>query len=970
MLGRLKRGTGVAIWDCLLDTDLKRGHQTYIEQHGGETLHNSSQHPVVVWKPSQLPPVWKDATWFYYVWCRVNLPTNNYPKDKFHTERFNRFIYKAHTRVIAYLENFPLDADIDENYLVSLYIQLGPSRFPDDEVQVTFETVKLKRTPLEVIREAHPKMKWTPEEMSLEDLRIGNHREHEYIDGEWAPVVEVVPHAHVIYLSVIQILNQCQATMDMHREHGGPVFDALWAYYASWMPFFEYATRPDADVSDEGLFTPGNNSLCPWDLYGTLDTRAFHAGDLPDLFHVLVSIPLWGEQNAPPYTIGKILQKCLPFACQRRQLIKLIDKTVQTDHAFWRLFSKLFWVALAGLYPGKLAATKNKMGMRELLRIKELTDSKEKLMSALTKDQPKYGGGNGTNNGGPLIMFTPFRLYVLYMASFNPHYVQMARLCVNWDYFETDAIELIEVIRGQNLFPDDPFAQSRKKLSKTAKSPSSKVHRFRRKSKAVSITEQMNTTLEKTVLKDMQDKMADLEVLSQLNPSTDPDWREKFRTTFIGKKCNEPYTEEDFFLALEVCRKAQPFYSTLVKVPVKSAILNALLNIPQEKRLSYSSFCILSLPEYGGISPESVQLMVELVRVYHEKAVPKEFARYINMFNAKDFMICCYYYNIVSLLEKISFVTLDAETTRRIDYAMMTKKHALYPGQTVPDNMYNVSIALCCERICTIMGMGKYGDQEVAYDTERQMFVCVHGKQIKKKEQEGGEEEEGEDDDDSDSLDDSDDDGGKNKEYEPNVADLMVSTEQPAIDIEKLLMGDLVAQSVAMKGKGVKRSKEMIARKMVRNQRKAFSKIPCGQPVISVSLRGRALVWGNTLENKIRYMFCPQCASLHVYSVLNYAGGDQYRCPECARKELYHVEHLKCAYCQKASPQVKKTLEVFCPMDANGDYFQRLPFCKGHYSIARRYAYKNVPKDIMWKLIAEEQTKRNIATASGRWIKK
>lgn len=974
MLGRLKTNQ----W--IFDTNLKRGWAAFVAE---ATANPVILKPVeVVWKPPVLPSPWENATWLYYLYCRINSPKAD-PKNKFQAEKLHRFVQYAHTDMVRYVEQYgPWDKDLDVDRLCSLYRQLGPSHYPDDKhlIRVTYEEHKLKQTPLEVIRAAYPNMKWTPEEIPI--IEYDPTRYYEYIDGEWAPVIQLVPKTHQLYLGVIFVLNQCQTVMDQHREHGGPIFDALWAYYCSWVPFFEYVAASDDDVSDQALLTPGNNGLSPWDIYGTLDTRAFHAGDLPDLFHVLVSIPLWGEQNAPPFKIGKILQKCLPFACQRRHLIKSIYEAVYADEAFWRLVSKLFWVALAGLYPGKLAPTKNKLGMRELLRIKELTGSRDKLMAALTKDQPKFGNtATGNNNGGPLIMFTPFRLYVLYMASFNPHYVEMARRCINWDYFETDAIDLADIIREQNLFPDDPFAQARKRLSKTAKSPSSKVHRFRRKSKAITIMEQMNTTLEKTVLKDMHDKLADLEILEGLTPDPDGNWKETFKTTSIGKRCSEPYTVENLQMALEICKKAKPFFNTLVKVTTKSAILNALLQrIPPDQRLTYRAFCLLALPEYGGIEPASVQLMVELVRVYHDKAVPKEFTYYINMFRAKDFMIACYYFTMVAVLEKFSFVTLDAETTRRIDEAMMTKKHAMFPGQKIPESVYNISIALCCDRICTIMGSGKYGDSEVAYDTQRQMFVCVHGRQIRKKEGEG--EDEGKDDeqegggDDEDSDEDlPDDEGDKdspadgiNDDDAVNLEDLMAAP-APQIDLDRLFMGDIVAQSAAMKGKGVKRSKEMIARKMVRNQRKAYSKVPCGQPVISFSLRGKALVWGNTLENKVRYMFCPECASLHMYSILNYAGGDRYRCPECARKELYHLEFNRCAYCDRASTQIKLTLEVFHPMDPNGDFFKRVHFCRGHYNSARKYAYRGIPKDVLWKMIAKEQEKKTLMIVSGKWLK-
>lgn len=71
----------------------------------------------------------------------------------------------------------------------------------------------------------------------------------------------------------------------------------------------------------------------------------------------------------------------------------------------------------------------------------------------------KGGGSINGANGGPLVLFTVFRLHILYMASFNPQYIEHARKCIDWDYFEQDVMRLSGIIRSQNLFPEDPFAQ-------------------------------------------------------------------------------------------------------------------------------------------------------------------------------------------------------------------------------------------------------------------------------------------------------------------------------------------------------------------------------------------------------------------------------------------------------------------------------------------------------------------------------
>ncbi len=663
---------------------------------------------------------------------------------------------------------------------------------------------------------------------------------------------------------------------------------------------------------------------------------------------------------------------------------------------------------------GDLYCREAKISMRDLLRAKQLTDSKELLISALTAKQPGFKNGpaeRGANtgaNGGPLVVFTVFRLHILYMASFNEQYVEQAKRCIDWDYFKQDVLKLADIIRGQSLFPDDPFAQARKQLSKTVKSPHSRVHRLRRRSMAICLMDQFNETLEKTILKDKQNFFNDNAKLLEIKPmlstasvlSNVPDnAKAKFQETVIGthlhhaqKDCFEslPAFVSILEKTLEVTRDAIAFYKKLMDVKFKSKVLNALIRMQPEQRLMRSAFLMLTMPEYGGISEQCVRLLCELVKIYHEKAVPKEFKQRIDKICIPHFMVACFYFNMVALLEKISFVPLDADTIKRTDQAMITRRHHLFQGQDIPESIYDVSVALCCEKVCTLMGHGKHGDKKVAYDIEKQMYVCAHGKSMAAKRKKADEEDQ--EDEDGDGEDDEDDD--MLKEGKSNMTSILLGAQNDSdLDFNKSILSavsiatDLTADAATMKGKGTKRSITMQERKAVRNERKAFSKIPCGQPVLTFSLRGRALIWGNTLENKTQIMFCPCCGALHVYSMLNFSGSESgaYRCNECARKELMHIEHRKCSYCQRTTVgQINEDtrLEVLCPLndptDANFDplknpesVLQHLYFCKTHYRIARKFVYikGGVAKQDLWKLIKVAQDQRNLQYARGIYKK-
>jgi hypothetical protein len=220
------------------------------------------------------------------------------------------------------------------------------------------------------------------------------------------------------------------------------------------------------------------------------------------------------------------------------------------------------------------------------------------------------------------------------------------------------------------------------------------------------------------------------------------------------------------------------------------------------------------------------------------------------------------------------------------------------------------------------------------------------------------------DEEEDDSLDDEDDENAKEKE-DVNLAERVLEAQNDQLDdyMADLDLGglDLIADAVKKKGRGTKRSAAMEARKSIRNERKTFNRIPCGQPVINISLRGRALIWGGTKENRAMFLFCPKCGALHAYTILNFSGAIDglYRCNECARKETAHLQYRRCAYCDKTGQLVvteKCRLYVYCPdkpktplTDAE-DSYQHMYFCRAHYSIAKRFAHDRPKEELFEKI--------------------
>ncbi len=892
---------------------------------------------VAGWRPAFAVPA---AQAHLYTWHRTiryrmecahhHLSNNN--NDKLLQRKLQRFC-DAHMAAIVYLDSVPDPRDdlIDVPRLLACWGRgLGPTHYEADAsyVKVTRTVHKMRDTPLEVI--GNQDGSWTiPGPPCADAVWLLDGPDH-----EWNPFPEANkrPADYTYYRSMVAVLNR------IAREGDGG--DALWAYYVSFVDIFAHMIEVGR-ADDAYLLTPRNgDGPTPWELYhNNVDTRAFTAGDLPDLYHVLAGIPLQGEQHTPAHDIGHVYQKSLPFACQRRHVTRLVVNRIEADDAFWRVFSKLTWCLLADMYPAPCGGGGGRAppSMRALLRAKELTDSKELLTAAID-----VGQRNVATNGGPLVVFTIVRAHIVYMASTNEQYTQQARRCIDWDYFVRDTMDLAAILRAHPLFAAvDPFAQARASLSKTVKSPNTRVHRLRKRSMSIALTDRFNDMLEKVMLKDYQNYTQDA---AKLRAGTD-----LLTGTVIGRYLARmnPNTVVPPIVpttlvarAIEVSDAACAFYERALDVRCKSALLNALVRTRPSERMTPRAFAMMLAPELGGVSGGALSLLADLCTVYMVKAVPKEFRSRIERFFVHDFVVVCYYLNMVSLLENIAFEELDYDTTRRTHVAMCRVRHQLNAaaGDQAPLSMYDVSISLCCEKVCTRTEQGHRGDKHVAYNVDKQTYVCVHGKKGKKKATTatpaGG--------------------GGGG----PNGGD------------------DLVADAIKMNGRGAKRSKTMDDRKAVRNQRKAFSRIPCGQPVLQVSLYGRALVWGAVADSKVVYMFCPGCAALHEYSMCNFSASEAgaYRCVECSRKEVPREPHHECAYCLRSISSGGGTLDIInCDTGdvalANPETaLSRLHFCTRHYYVAKRH-HHNLPHTALWAYIRAKQERKNMLYAQGIYHK-
>lgn len=952
----------------------------------------------------ELPPDGR-YTWAYTVWLRINGASllleahqRTRRRDPVLKARIEAFV-EAHLRCAQLIDALddPSDTHVDAEALQAAYQSLGRTQYESDLHLARWSEPRvhqLRPEPLQVLQQELSSREWDVERLAHQ-IRAGTERVKLRSrllgpDGtEWAPWQGVTRGTHSMYLAMVAILNQCmQLLLEGPRE--GALRRAAWTYYASFVDLFVHCERMDDAYllhplgahrsARTGELMMDAGALSPWLMWGPAGgTRIEDADDLPDLGGMLSDIPLYGQLRAAASPLIKIYQKSLPFACQRRHLIRLVTATIQDVPSFWPLFSRLAWVALADLYWGPLAAAQQRLGMRDLVRIRQLTSSRRLLVDAIN--------AGGADSGKPLVVFTLFRLHMVHLASGEPEYVRQARACIDWDAFTLDTAAMADAIREHGFFGDDPFALARKRLTRSVKSPNSRVFRMHRLSMASKLASQTNAALEKAVLTDRYRRAQDLEALQRMARAGQWD---RLWETHAGRalEASEPGLREDTEGeesvlqslardAMEVCMAAGDMFARVLNLgSCRSAIVNVLLHTPTHLHLTREAFAMLQRPELGGASPACVEQMCELVDVYHvRRGVPKEFRQAIDAMEVRDFVLACFYLNICAQLERITFVPLDAETVQRTDAAVCQVRHGLAPGQEVPESVWDVYVSLCCRRVCTLMGKGRFGNRKVAFDMERQCFVCAYGT--------------------SHNPDDAasssanahttathtastyrppkDDESDEDDEEAP-VEDPAEADARDLEEVANILPGDLLpgalgaAQPARKRRKGrvtqqAHTSPEAELRKTIRNERKEFGSIPCGQPVLRIPLRGRAMVWRIKANESIRVQFCPQCGTLHKYDAAGFSGapGGLYRCLECAQAERIMQATPVCAFCR--GPAGEELVEVVCArVDPQNDAhdvvadaewgLQRLSFCVNHLQLARTLAAREgITKERLWELL-------------------
>lgn len=886
--------------------------------------------------------------WHRTLWARVNLPAVilSYYETITHYDGFTRVKVKLFVD-----QHLPMFAAESQQEIP--YTPLGISQYPDDfsHIKITStERIKMKPTPLEQLKDC-----WEATSLSLYLKSHSIDHVRALVNGvSWNPLRHV--HANEKDLRQFSFYYACILIVDhleQQQHHDDEIIRHV--YKLAFVDFFYYALGSGSPVDDETLL---KNNI--WRLHYPIDVRGFTGDDLPNFFHMLAQIPLAGELDVPDYPLMRILMKCMPFACQRRQLLDQIEEYCTVDagagpfcrnEAFWRVFSKIIWCALAGVYPEDTV----RPSMQKLLRIKQLCDNRALLLDSFTRQKARQAASNIADpterlkelkiikkerEANSLVIFTAFRLWILHMARYNPHYTTISSELIDWEHLREETNHMGDLIRNTNLFVEDVFAEARIQLKRANKNEKRDVYRYHKLSCVATILSESNRVLEKVIYSNTIEFQKEIELLQRMEQQRSQDPQAVLDIVRENRVLFPYFVSETFVTAQDVQRRVSEvieLWQTLlaslerpIQIHVKEQILNYLVKIPPAERLTPLSLSVLTDTGYGGVRKETIRILLEMIDLYHRDALPKAVQQCFGKMAIEDVRAVAWYFGVCVSLEQITFIPLDYKTAKNIDYAMSHIRYPLIPGQTLDPRVYDVLYSICCKRVKTVLGKNCFGHREVVYDLQNRIILC-------------------------------------DKATKTTATD-MLGTISTGLQTEKI------------------RQKTEKARN--RDMRLGFHEYPCeNQPVLTIPLHAHMILIGTKQKKKKRYTRCPRCACLHIFDAVRYRDGD-YCCDECAKGDLRYQESgsfsmvYQCVYCrvggatghmsgQTSRPRVRPEdvlLVMDVPVYGHGEkgfpvyeprrQFQLLRFCHNCYKIAKQdnqrmpktYLYKRIEKRIQEQL--------------------
>jgi hypothetical protein len=692
--------------------------------------------------------------------------------------------------------------------------------------------------------------------------------------------------------------------------------------------FFQCVTRmrfSDADVTSQMAKW---SSVSLLDLYGPLSTRAFHAGDLPNLSCLLGQISLNGKQTIKSkIPIVKTIIKAFPMCCQSRHLIKTIITNCMTTEGYWRVIRDIFYCSLAGTYP---SATK-RPGQRALLRIHYLCHDKEAFVQSLGKEERdnEKRAAQGLEGQSRMcqLVFVVFREFFIYLVERTPSYIEVIKQVItDWDDFVFNTRYMADEMRAYGRLEDAPnddaFYYTLSVLEVAKSGCKTKVQRFVKHTFPVQMEKTLSTIYDDVAVNRIAEN-ADITALEQCKATMTREAAmelETIRTVrdiFKGNPVGVFETDKPTFLdmidqALQEAKEVARGYNYTMLHQVKIAILDYAMRITPDE---YTRFEALMNPELGGISRDAVATMQKAQNIYETNFSPKAVKTQVENISVHDLWVMTWYISLIVRLSRISFIDLDVDTVNEIDEAIRRNRFLLHPSEELPSSAYDVYVTICCERVASFHDIEMYGALDISYDVETNSICC----------------------------------------------------------------SKKMTRAARARPKRAKKTSTAHAEylKKARAERNAASFIPCGQPVVPINLYGRALVYKG-----VRYQHCGKCGVLHKYKD-EWWGKNGYMCGQCRSKDPVTHDTAVCAVCGECNrgqpiKEVPVQLDRIDPLNPEHTAFadslscyQTMYMCQKHANSAGLFGkhpskrvYLHVPKDELWDIIVKETAARIIRNKS------
>lgn len=689
---------------------------------------------------------------------------------------------------------------------------------------------------------------------------------------------------------------------------------------------------------------------------------------------------------------------------QRQQRKQRVQIRYCADEGFWRLFRHIMWCMLAGTYPG----SRKRPGMRKLLRIKQMCENRTLLMDTLSlKSQEDQIMAtlkgveckaalrrlekelHGNNN----VIFTAFRAYYFHLIHDQPHYTGPANAHVDLTHLFQETHQAAVVIRQSNLFLQDAFAMARSEMK-----DNNVVYRFQQDTCARMMVEECQKYMEDTLYAGIPNYTRDLDHLTSIHDACvkllEQDWSNlsvpnhvynvvcmtdgheyAHRFSIIKERLEQLLLDRTRNVAtMTACRDAlQEIMRIVARVrdsrqislrhmqremtpEVKGNILNLLSRVPPKERLSLHAFCALRFTEYGGISKQTAKIMEKLVSLHKDNPAPKDILAQLGRIDIGELRVVIWFFNCVAKLERIQFAPLHYGAIAKIQRAMTTRRYALFPGQRIPQNVYDVYYTICCNKVMTLFERNNYGSGFMSFDLERRAFVCKECNKKKRSRKkaaaaknakttrparpqgtggaivfepvlDGGEEEEEEpgalaaeqEEDDADGngvfmdadeinavdagaemLACDDEDGGEGGSMAFAAEDVLQAMGKGNSQLTRLQMAEQLILDYHEQDR--RNESNTVLNKRRQDARAMFLTIPCDrQPMMAIPLDGTMIMLVSK-KNVRRITRCWQCAAVHEYDYHRHLGGE-YLCKTCASENVLWPESggtclvRECALC-------------------------------------------------------------------------